>query len=171
MSTFIQSTSPSLAKRIEKEITHEAVKEDKAVKHALKELGHLEKKDNKASKVCSNVFTSARCSFEPFSKRTLRKKRLKRRSGKRSRPSGRCRSRPRSTTTPLPWQGVVLLRQTFVTSDPLLASRLHLFQEAHAREERIHRQLERKKNEVEAAIRRKDEHEVSLGVLIARQRH
>jgi hypothetical protein len=57
MSTFVKNTSPSLAKRIEKEITHEAVKEDKAVKHALKDLAHLEKKDHQASKVRSYFLT------------------------------------------------------------------------------------------------------------------
>ena len=51
MSTFIKNGSPSLAKRIEKEITSEAVKEDKKVQHALKELHNLEKADKKATKV------------------------------------------------------------------------------------------------------------------------
>lgn len=50
MSTFIKNTSPTIAKRIEKDIANEAVKEDKSVKHALKELAHLEKQDNKAHK-------------------------------------------------------------------------------------------------------------------------
>ena len=51
MSTFIKNSSPSLAKRIEKEITNEAIKEDKKVQHALQELHNLEKADKKATKV------------------------------------------------------------------------------------------------------------------------
>jgi len=51
MSTIIQNTSPSVAKRIEKEITHEATKEERMVKTALKELARLEKEDKSAQKV------------------------------------------------------------------------------------------------------------------------
>ncbi|KAJ2916485.1 hypothetical protein MD484_g3901, partial [Candolleomyces efflorescens] len=126
MSTFVKSTSPSLAKRIEKEITHEAVKEDKAVKHALKDLAHLEKKDHKASKKTD----SAQKALEKAERKEA------------------------STLQ-------TLQKQTKKHDDAASLARRRTLEadNAYAQEEKVHRILEKKKVEVEAAIRRKDEHE------------
>ncbi|RXW15991.1 hypothetical protein EST38_g9859 [Candolleomyces aberdarensis] len=126
MSTFVKNTSPSLAKRIEKEITNEAVKEDKAVKHALKELAHIEKKDNKASKNTDHA-QKALEKAERKEESTLHA--LQKQNKKHD-------------------DAASLARRRTLEAD-----------NAYAQEEKVHRLLERKKAEVEAAIRNKDEHE------------